>query len=104
MKRTGVLIVDSHVTPLRRGTVGMTIGIARVMPIGELFNSKRQRKLERHLSKVYAKAALKTKFSCKRCEVSSILPPVLGELRTAISDHVWELHWKRAEEIRASKN
>jgi coenzyme F420-0:L-glutamate ligase len=31
-KRTGVLIVDSRVTPLRRGTVGISIGIAGIAP------------------------------------------------------------------------
>lgn len=77
--------------------------LAKRMPIGELFNSKRQRKLERHLSKAYAEVMLKTRFGCKRCEVSPILP-VLGELRTAINDHVKELDWKRAEEIRASRD
>jgi coenzyme F420-0:L-glutamate ligase len=40
VKRTGVLIVDSHVTPLRRGTVGMTIGIAGMMPIGDCRSEK----------------------------------------------------------------
>ena len=91
--------VDLHGT-----LVGILFGVlSKRMPIGELIDSKRQRKLERHLSKAYAKLMLKAKFSCKRCEVSPILP-VLGELRTAINNHVKELDWKRREEIRASKS
>jgi len=32
-KKVGVLIVDSQVTPLRRGTVGVAIGIAGIQPV-----------------------------------------------------------------------
>ena len=39
-KRTGVLIVDSHVTPLRRGTVGTSIGLAGMMPIEDCRSEK----------------------------------------------------------------
>ena len=86
---------------------GLLVGIllavlAKRMPIGELLDAKRQRKLQRHLSKAYARVMLKTKFICKRCEVSPVLPPIFGELRTAIAEHIRELDWRRAEEIRAS--
>jgi hypothetical protein len=96
---SGGLAVDRH-----GSLVGILVGVlAKQVPIGELLDSKRQRKLARHLSKAYAKVMLKTKMNCKRCEVSPILP-VLGELRTAINGHVRELDWKRREEIRASKD
>ena len=32
-KRMGVLIVDSRVTPLRRGTIGVAIGVAGIQPV-----------------------------------------------------------------------
>jgi hypothetical protein len=88
----------------RRGSlVGILVGVlAKRIPIGEILDPKRQRKLTRNLSKAYAKTILKTRFGCKRCEVSPIRP-ILGQLERAINDHVREMAWKRAEEIRASR-
>ena len=39
-KRIGVLIVDSHVTPLRMGTTGITIGLAGFEPIRDYRTKK----------------------------------------------------------------
>ena len=39
-KRIGVLIVDSRVAPLRRGTVGMSIGIAGITPVRDCRSEK----------------------------------------------------------------
>lgn len=39
-KRMGVLIVDSRVTPLRRGTIGIAIGVAGIKPIRDCRSEK----------------------------------------------------------------
>jgi hypothetical protein len=90
--------VDSH-----GRLVGILVGaLSKHIPIEDLLNAKRRSKLERNMSKAYGRMVLKTKFVCKRCEVSPVLP-VLGELRSAIRAHIKALDFQRAEEERLSR-
>jgi len=67
-KRIGVLIVDSRITPLRMGTVGITLGVAGFEPVRDCRSSK----------DVYGKSVFITRH-CLADDLSSAAHMVMGE-------------------------
>jgi hypothetical protein len=87
-------------TDLHGSLVGILVGVvSKKLRIEELLSEKVRKKLERGLSKAFGRTVLKTKFNCKRLEVSSILA-MRGQIRSAITDHLRYLDHQRAEEER----
>ena len=67
-KRIGVLIVDSRVTPLRMGTVGIALGVAGFEPVRDCRSGK----------DIYGKPILTTRH-CLADDLSSAAHMVMGE-------------------------
>ena len=67
-KRVGVLIVDSRITPLRMGTVGIALGVAGFDPVRDCRSSK----------DIYGKSVYITR-QCLADDLSSAAHMVMGE-------------------------
>jgi len=67
-KRVGVLIVDSRITPLRMGTVGITLGVAGFEPVRDCRSNK----------DIYGKSVFITRH-CLADDLSSAAHMVMGE-------------------------
>ena len=67
-KRVGVLIVDSRITPMRMGTVGIALGVAGFEPVKDCRSSK----------DIYGKSVFITRH-CSADDLSSAAHMVMGE-------------------------